>query len=194
MNTITLSERQQLQQQRLRQNLGFADRQIRAIIGTLMLATPVIINPETLGLWSILMLASIPLLVTAIMGWDPIMALTGKSTYEYRSEDIHQRHWANANIGIIERSIRLVIGLAMVTALMGIPAMNGDMVLALLAIPLIVTAITAWDPLYAAMSMNSFGSRSDVEAAEPGMSETTLAEYYEFPQVRGQSQELEKAA
>lgn len=182
------------ERQRLRQNLGFADRQIRAVIGTLMLATPVFAVPETLGLWSIVMLASIPLMVTAIMGWDPIFASTGTSTYKGKAEDIHQRHWTNANIGIIERVVRLGIGLSLLIALMGVSTMNGSMALTLLAIPLIVTAITAWDPIYAAMSMNSFGSRIDVEAAEPGVSDKKLAEYYEFPQNKVSSDQYPRAA
>lgn len=189
MNTSTLIERQ-----RLCQNLGFTDRQTRAVIGTLMLATPVFAIPGALGMWSILMLASIPIMVTAIVGWDPIYAFTGKSTYESQSEDIQQRHWTNANIGIIERGIRLGVGLTMLAAIMGMPAMSASMAPALIAIPLIVTAITAWDPFYAAMSLNSFSSRVDVEAAEPGVSEDTLAEYYEFPQSRKHSKQYANAA
>lgn len=194
MNTKALLERQQLRRQRLRQNLGFADRQVRAVIGTLMIAAPAIAVPETLGAWSILMLASVPLLTTAIMGWDPLYAMMDKSTYEYRSEDIHQRHWTHANMGIIERGIRLGIGSMMIAALFAMPSMSAGMGFTLMAIPLIVTAITAWDPIYAAMGLNSFGSRSDVEAAEPGISENTLAEYYEFPQTRTHTQEYVKAA
>ena len=194
MNTKALIERQELRRQRLRQNLGFADRQIRAVIGTLMLATPVFAVPDTMGLWSILMLASIPVMITAITGFDPIFAVRGKSTYEGRSEDIQQRHWTNANIGIIERGIRLGIGLALLAALMGVPEMTGGIALTLMAIPLIVTAITAWDPFYAALNSNSLGSRIDVEAAEPGMSEQTLAEYYELPQHRADSDQYVKAA
>lgn len=189
MNTSSTNQGQQLGQ-----NLGFADRQIRAVIGTVMLTAPVLTVSGSIGAWGILMLASVPVLVTTIMGWDPLYALMGKSTYEYHSEDIHQRHWTHNNIGIVERGIRFALGIMLLTALMGMPSMNAAMAFALLSVPLIVTAITAWDPFYAAMSMNSFSSISDVEAAEPGMSETTLAEYYEFPQSKGQNQEYVKAA
>jgi hypothetical protein len=189
MKTSALVERQQLQQ-----NLGLADRQIRAITGTLMLAVPVFAVPGTLGHWSIVILASIPVLLTAIIGWDPLYAVMNKSTYKSHSEDIHQRHWTRANLGIIDRGIRLGAGLLMLTALMGMQSMTGGMALTLMAIPLIVTAIIAWDPLYAAMSLNSFGSRNDVEAAEPGVNKETLAEYYEFPQPQANSTQYPKAA
>lgn len=183
-----------IERQRLRKNLGFADRQIRAAIGTLMLVTPMFAVPGVLGMWSILMLASIPVLVTAITAWDPVYAVAGKSTYESQSEDIHQRHWTHANIGIVERGIRLGAGIMMLTALMGVPAVTSGVALTLVAIPLIVTAITAWDPIYAAMSSNSFGSRMDVEAADPGVSEETLAKYYVFPQNAANTDEYVKAA
>jgi hypothetical protein len=182
MKTSTLNERQRAGRSTPSKNLGFADRQTRAVIGTLMLATPMLAIQGTLGLWSILMLGAIPVLITAITGWDPLYAAMGKSTYESQSEDIQQRHWTHPNVGIVERGIRLGAGLIMLSTLLGMPLMNADIALALLAIPLIVTAITAWDPLYAAMSVNSFGSRLDVEAAEPGINEKSLAEYYEFPQ------------
>ena len=183
-----------LERQRLGQNLGITDRQIRTIIGTLMLATPIFTVTGALGLWSISILASIPILVTAIIGWDPLYAAIGKSSYESQSEDIQQRHWTNANIGIVERCIRLGAGIMLLTALMGMPAMSANMAFTLLAIPLIVSAITAWDPFYAVMGINSFGSRSDVEAAEPGINEKTLTEYYEFPQPRKHSDQYSKAA
>jgi membrane protein implicated in regulation of membrane protease activity len=189
MTTTALLERQ-----RLSQNLGITDRQTRAVIGTLMLAIPMFSITGTLGLWSISMLASIPVLVTAIIGWDPLYAVMGKSTYQRQEEDIQQLHWSNANMSIFERGIRLGIGIVMVGAMMAVPSMSLEMAFGLLAIPLIATAITAWDPLYAALSMNSFGSKYDVEAAEPGINENTLAEYYEFPQPRKHSDQYSKAA
>jgi hypothetical protein len=194
MNAKALIEQQRLRRQRLRQNLGLADRQIRAVIGTLLLTIPILAITGPLGLWSVVMLASIPVLNTAITGWDPIYAIIGKNTYQARLEDIQQRHWTHANIGIIERGIRLGVGLVMLTALMGAPSMTGGMALTLLAIPLIMTAITAWDPFYAAMSVNSFTSRIDVEAAEPGIDESKLAEYYEFPQTQVNSDRYANAA
>jgi len=168
-------------QQWINQNLGIMDRQVRTIIGTLMIATPMFAVPETMGLWSILMLAAIPVLTTAIIGWDPLYALINRTTYVKSEEDIQQRNWSYANIGIIDRGIRFGIGITMLYALMTMGTMTTEMAFTLLAIPLIFSAITAWDPIYAALAINSFGSRVDVEAAEPDVSEQTLAEHYEFP-------------
>ena len=168
------------QRQRFSQNLGFMDRQARTTIGTLMIATPMFAVPETMGLWSILVLAAIPVLSTAIIGWDPLYELMEKTTYVTHEENIQQSNWSCANIGIIDRGIRFGVGLTLLYALMRMGTMTTEMALTLLAIPLIVSAITAWDPICAALKINSFGSRIDVEAAEPDVDRQTLAEYYEF--------------
>jgi hypothetical protein len=183
-----------IEAQMLSQNIGFHDRQVRAAIGTLMIIAPMLAVSESLGNWSIVMLASIPVLMTAITGWDPLYAVTGLSTYEGRAEDIQQRHWSYANIGIIDRGIRLGAGLMMLSALMTMTSMTGGMALSLLAIPLVVTAIIAWDPIYAVMGINSLGSRLDVKAAEPETSDRTLAIYYELPRTRQQPDQLARAA
>ena len=70
----------------------------------------------------------------------------------------------------------------MIGALLSMNAMQADMAITLLSIPLIVTAFTAWDPIYAVLGINSFSSRIDVEAAEPNASENSLAACYIFPQ------------
>jgi len=164
------------------QNLGFTDRQLRTVIGTLMITIPMFTVPETLGLWSVLILAAIPVLTTAIIGWDPLYAVLDKTTYVAHEEEIHQRHWSYANIGIIDRGLRFGVGFILLYALLTMSEMTSAMVITFIAIPSIVSAITAWDPIYALFGINSFGSRHDVEAAEPEANDKTLAACYEFPQ------------
>lgn len=176
------------------QNIGFNDRQLRMVIGTLMIAMPMFAIPGTLGLWSISMLAAIAVITTAIVGWDPLYSLLGKTTYFTHEEEIQQRKWSYANIGIIDRAVRAGVGLTLLYALMTMSTMTTDMAFALMGIPLIVTAITAWDPIYATMGINSFGSKTDVEAAEPEANEQTLAELYEFPQNQGKGGYISRAA
>ena len=183
-----------LERQMLSQNIGFHDRQIRATVGTLMIITPMFATPETLGYWSLVLLASIPMMTTAITGWDPVYAVIGHSTYRNQEDDIHQRHWTYANMGIIDRSIRLGAGLAMLYALMTMTSMSTGMAFSLLAIPLMVTALTAWDPIYAAVGINSLGSRLDIKVAEPETSEKTLATYYVLPRPAQHREQFAKAA
>lgn len=163
------------------QNVGSMDRQARLVIGFAMILAILFNQPHSLGEWNLLLLAAIPVISSAILGWDPLYALFGKSNYIPEEDDIHQRNWTYSNLGIIDRGLRLAIG-AMIIAdvlLMGESSLHAA--LALLAIPIIATAIIAWDPIYALFNLNSFAARVDAEAAEPGVNEQTLAKYYEFP-------------
>ena len=107
-------------------NLSFLDRQIRAAIGAAMIAVPLSVNPETMGLWSIVLLASIPVIMSAITGWDVLFALVGKSSYVENEEDIQQRNWAYSNIGIVDRLVRLVVGSTLLYVLFTISVMHAD--------------------------------------------------------------------
>jgi hypothetical protein len=175
-------------------NLSFSDRQIRFVIGATMIAATLIAMPETLGMWSIVLLGAIPFITMAITGWDPVYAMLGKSTYVEGEEDIQQRSWTCPNVGTIDRGVRLGAGLMLMYALLTMSTMQADMVITLFAIPLIVSAITAWDPIYAMLGINSFASQVDVEAAEPEASEQTLAACYSLPQRQPASTGYPRAA
>ena len=163
------------------QNVGSMDRQVRFVIGFAMIVAVLLNQPETLGVWSLVLLASIPVIASAILGWDPIYAALGKSNYVPEEESIQQKSWTYSNLGIIDRSLRLFLGAAILIdiLLMGDSPMQAA--LALVAIPLITSAMIAWDPIYALFNLNSFAARVDAEVAEPGANEQTLAQYYEFP-------------
>jgi len=163
-------------------NLSFSDRQVRFVLGVTMIAAVLIVAPETMGNWSIVLLASIPLIISAIIGWDPIYAIAGKSAYVEGEEDIQQRSWTCPNLGAIDRAVRLGVGIALIAALMTMSVMQAELIVTLLAVPLIATAITAWDPVYAALDINSFASRVDVETAEIDTGEQMLGANYKFPQ------------
>jgi hypothetical protein len=177
MDTSTTTQRHFMEP-----NLNFTDRQIRFVVGAIMIGSVLFVAPQTMGMWSLVALASIPIIASAIIGWDPLYAIAGKSTYVEGEEDIHQRCWTCSNVGTIDRAVRIGVGSMLIASLLTMNAMQADMVITLLSIPLIVSAITAWDPIYAALGINSFSSRIDVQAAEPDASENTLAECYVFPQ------------
>ena len=177
MNTTTAMKRNLMDT-----NLSFSHRQFRFVIGASLIAAPLYVAPETMGMWSIVLLASIPFISMAIIGWDPLYALAGKSSYVEGEEDIQQRSWTCPNIGSIDRAVRLSTGLGLMFILFNMSTMTSEMAITLLAVPLIVTAITAWDPFYAAFKINSFASHIDVEATEPDASAKTLSACYKFPQ------------
>ncbi|KPJ91887.1 MAG: hypothetical protein AMJ53_10500 [Gammaproteobacteria bacterium SG8_11] len=182
------------QQRFMDPNLSFTDRQIRFVIGAIMIGSVLFVASAPMGMWSLVALASIPFIASAIIGWDPLYAIAGKSTYMQGEEDIQQRCWTCANIGTIDRAVRFGIGLMLIASLLTMNAMQVGMAITLLSIPLIVTAITAWDPIYAALGINSFSSRGDVQAAESDASEKTLVACYIFPQRRFGSASCSQAA
>lgn len=179
------------------QNVGSMDRQVRLVIGIAIIMAVLLNQPESLGAWNLALLASIPVIASAILGWDPLYAVLGKSNYVPEEEDIHQRSWTYSNLGIIDRSLRLVLGALIIVEVLSMGDSPMHAALALLAIPLITSAIIAWDPIYALFNLNSFAARVDAEVAEPGASEQTLAKYYEFPKLspaKARDTNLPKAA
>jgi len=178
----------------MKPNLSFSDRQLRFVIGASLIAATLIVTPQTMGLWSIVLLASIPFITMAITGWDPLYAIAGKTAYVEGEEDIQQRSWTCPNLGTIDRASRLGAGLVLIATLMTMNTMQSDLIITLLAIPLIVTAIIAWDPVYAALKINSFASRVDVETAELDVSEKTLGACYTFPSPVKSSRPYSRAA
>ena len=189
MKTSTAMERNYMEP-----NLSFSGRQVRFVLGAAMIAGTLIIAPETVGMWSIVLLASIPLIAMAVVGWDPLYAIAGKSAYVEGEEDIQQRSWTCPNIGAIDRAVRLGAGMVLIAVLMTMSAMQVELIVTLFAIPLIVTAITAWDPIYAALGINSFASRIDVKTAELDANEQTLGACYTFPQRKRSSVAFPRAA
>lgn len=171
-----------MKKQFMQPNLSFSDRQIRFVIGASMIAGTLIAMPTTMGMWSFILLASIPFIMMAITGWDPLYAIAGKSAYVEGEEDIQQRSWTCPNLGTIDRAVRFGTGMILMATLLTMGAMQAELVITLLAVPLIITAITAWDPFYAMFRVNSFASRVDVETAELDANEQTLCACYEFPQ------------
>ena len=178
----------------MKPNLSFADRQIRFVIGATMIAGTIVVMPETLGLWSILLLASIPFIAMAIVGWDPLYAVVGKSEYVEGEEDIQQRSWTCPNVGIIDRSVRIGVGMVMLATLLTIETMSTGVVITLLSVPLVMSAIMAWDPFYAMLGINSFASRIDVESLEIDATDQTLGACFIFPTNMETPETLKQAA
>lgn len=64
----------------LRSNLGRTDRTVRYLVGAILIGTLLILNVtgatgESVG-WLVLMpLLSIPIVISAIMRWDPVYAM-----------------------------------------------------------------------------------------------------------------------
>ena len=142
-------------------NVSFIDQELRLILGASVMLALMVASPDMTLVTAIAMLAMIPVIMSGIAGWDPLYALVGKTL---RSEqNIEQRDWACPNIGVVDRMGRLIVGVALIgAALMGIT----DSITAIVAIPLVLTALIAWDPFYAMMKVNTIGSTAELKSAD----------------------------
>jgi hypothetical protein len=162
-------------------NLGITDREVRVLVGAGMIAAVMFYSPTPIGLWSVLALAAVPFVITGMIGWDPLYTLLGLNTDKQQDEQIHQRGWKLGNVGMFDRVIRIALGAGLIGFTMSGTFTGVEVIAALVAVPLIVTALIAWDPLYAMIDINTFASRHDVELANAELREETVAKLYDFP-------------
>lgn len=66
-------------------NMSDGDRAIRTLIGAILIGAVMISNGATLAWPGVLILLAIPLLITAIIGWDPLYALMNINTRKMAS-------------------------------------------------------------------------------------------------------------
>jgi hypothetical protein len=137
--------------------------------------------PAPLGLWGLAALIAIPVIASGIIAWDPVHALFGINRYNATEGEIQQRSWSCPNVGTVDRIARLGVGMVLLATAFSGTEIVWQSITALLAIPVIMSAIMAWDPLYALAYTNTFASKSDVRTAEPDLEEATLAKFYHFP-------------
>ena len=177
-------------------NISYEGREIRILTGSALLITFMIASPVPVGLWSLVALVAIPIIASGIIGWDPVHALLGVNQYNAAEGEIQQRSWSCPNVGTVDRIARLGVGIALLTTAFTSAEIMWQSITVLLAIPVIMTAVIAWDPLYALAYTNTFASKSDVKSADPEQEESTLAKFYQFPASTGTSNmdTLERAA
>jgi hypothetical protein len=162
-------------------NLSITDREVRVLVGAGMIAAVMINASSPIGAMPYLALVAIPFIITALIGWDPLYSLVGLNTDKQRDDEIQQRNWAYNNIGMFDRAIRFALGSALIAFTLSGAVAGWEAVASLAAVPLIATAIFAWDPFYALTNNNTFASRYDVEMANTELGEDTVAKLYDFP-------------
>jgi hypothetical protein len=162
-------------------NISYEGREIRILTGSAIIVTFMLAAPEPVGLWGVSALAAIALVASGIIAWDPVHALFGMNHYNAAEGEIQQRSRSCPNIGTVDRIARLGIGVLLLGAAFTSTEVVGQTIAALLAIPIIMTGIIAWDPLYAMAYTNTFASKSDVQSADPELHDATLVKFYQFP-------------
>lgn len=174
-------------------NISYQDRQIRILAGSALILALLYAAPTPVGLWGLAALIAIPVIASGIIAWDPFYALFRINHYSVMEGEIQQRSWSCPNIGMVDRIARFAVGILLIATAFTSDEILWQSVTVLLAIPVIMSAIMAWDPLYALAYTNTFASKADVQSADPDLEDVTLAKFYNFPTVAPKD-EVKRAA
>ena len=162
-------------------NISYESREIRILAGAGMIMALMLLAPTPVGLWGLAALIAIPVIASGIIAWDPFHALFGINRYNEAEGEIQQRRWSCPNVGTVDRIARFGVGALLLATAFTSTEIMWQSITTLLAIPVIMSAIMAWDPLYALAYTNTFASKSDVQSADPELQDATLAKFYRFP-------------
>ncbi|MGD8573161.1 MAG: DUF2892 domain-containing protein, partial [Gammaproteobacteria bacterium] len=93
------------------QNMGDGDRVIRFVAGALLIGFTMGAAVEKLGWLSVLPLVAIPVIMTAILNWDPLYGLFNISTV--KENRIKTLGFMASNVGRMDTVVRYVVGIAL---------------------------------------------------------------------------------
>jgi len=158
-------------------NIGYMDRQIRFIVGFVAIVIAMLV-PEHSYLVKLTFLTSIPVISSAILGWDPIYALFGKRGNISEKIHLQQRNWCFSNLGIVDRVVRAILGVSLIGFVLYNGITSYFVIFPFISILIISSAIIAWDPIYALFRINSFANRSDAIASDAGVCNRNLERYF----------------
>lgn len=165
-------------------NVSALDRVARLGLSTVLIAIPLLEPTETNML---MMLAAIPLVMSAIMAWDPMYALFKIRTATFHAQPAFawgRRAESEAdgpNVGMLDRIVRLSFGAALLSVPLlfsWLESIDTDILVfaTLAAIPIVLTSAIGWDPIYQALGLRTatlsvdtakdYGAETDGEGFE----------------------------
>ncbi|MGD8558427.1 MAG: DUF2892 domain-containing protein [Gammaproteobacteria bacterium] len=147
------------------QNMGDGDRVIRFVAGALLIGFTMGAAVEKLGWLSVLPLVAIPVIMTAILNWDPLYGLFNISTV--KENRIKTLGFMASNVGRMDTVVRYVVGIALLLLTLAFaPTPIGTIALVpLAAAVLILTGIVGWDPLYSLFKLNTLEQMENLPKA-----------------------------
>ena len=137
------------------QNMGDGDRVIRVLAGALLIGFTMGVAVETLGWLAILPLIAIPLIMTAILNWDPLYGLFNISTE--KKNHMTTLGFMASNVGRVDMVIRYVVGIGLLvgTLTLAPTPIGAYAAVPLIAALLVLSGIVGWDPIYAMFKLNT---------------------------------------
>ena len=129
-------------------NVGTMDRYIRFAIGASLIAVPLLYQGVDAEFAALTSLVAIPVIFTAITRWCPLYAFLHVQSIKHKYEN---NRFYSRNVSTADTVMRYLLGAALIMATMMLTSVADPwlVVLALLAVPIISSAIMQWDPIYA---------------------------------------------
>lgn len=136
-------------------NVGTADRYVRFAIGSGLIAVPLLYSGVDAEYAAITSLVAIPIIFTAIARWCPIYALLHVHSIRQK---LSNAEFYDQNVSVSDAFARYLLGtvLIMSTMLFTNIADPWLVILALIAVPIIHSAIMLWDPIYAVFDIGTY--------------------------------------
>lgn len=179
-----------------RNNVGGMDRLFRVGLAGVLIADA-LHGTGPLGLESVFIIAAIPLVVTAIIAWDPIYALFKIRTATLRQDkppsgNSAYRMNANGgiNIGAIDRVSRVILASVLLATpflwaeTIGLPAFSAMVA----GIMLMMTAVMGWDPVYQLAKVRT--ATLPIETSPPPSKTKPVDSFELFDEVAGNDADI----
>lgn len=130
--------------------IGFLDRAIRGGLGLAVLMATLHLSIDTGGAYPFIKIFASLMVLTSIAGWDPFYALF--RSIVGRMTSVEAISFSEGNIGMVDRAVRIVLGLSiLIASLQGsISDFDAYPFVKMIAAMIVLTGIAGWDPLYAA--------------------------------------------
>lgn len=146
-------------------NVGTADRYVRFAIGSGLIAVPLLFSGVDAELAVLTSLVAIPVIFTAIARWCPVYALLHVHSIIRQQSDTE---FYDQNVSAADAVARYVLGAVLIMSSMVFTNVADPwlVVLALIAVPVIQSAIMQWDPIYAVFDIGTH--RPNVAYASSG--------------------------
>jgi hypothetical protein len=176
-------------------NLGSLDRLARLGLASVLIAIP-ISGVEPTAQNALMLLVAIPLVITAIIGWDPVYALFKVRSATLKARPVtawhsDQRDNDGPNVGWLDRIGRFGLGAALLSVtLVGTADAAVLSYAALASIPIIMTGVMGWDPIYQYLGIRT--ATVPVRSAQPHVLEKSAEVFSLFDNDEEPQSEVER--
>ena len=130
--------------------IGFLERAIRGGVGLAVIMAALHLSIENVVAYPYLMLFATLVVLSAIVGWDPIYALARRMAGSMKQ--IESLSFSSGNIAMPDRVMRVVLGSAVLiySLEVEIGGVEAYPFVKLFASLVVLTGIAGWDPFYSA--------------------------------------------